>query len=867
MKKITFLFAVMLMAVVTSTFAQGTVTGTVYDAESNAPLPGANILEMRTSNGSVTDFDGKFSIKTNKSKGTINISYVGFGSKNIAFDVTNGDQDLGVIKLNLDNSLEEIVIVGTGVVDLAEDRKTPIAVSTVKGEDIQLKAAGNVEFTETIKNIPSVYVANQAGGFGDSQIFLRGFDNTNTAVLLNGQPINSPEDGRVYWSNWAGMSDVANAVQVQRGLGSSKLAISSVGGTINIISKTTDQKEGGYVRLLGGNDSYAKGTVSYNTGLNESGWAFSVLLDHWQAHRKYAEGTAGGGQNYLFSVGYKPNDKNTFNFLVTGAPQWHEQNFSQDLEVFEEFGEKQNRNSGFLDGERYTERKNYYHKPVANLNWDFDINETLDLSTVVYASWGRGGGTGGLGRGRVRVNDNDNQNIDFDQIVENNIDSADGNGFGNFGDSYIRRSSVNNHNWYGILSNLNIELEENWAFNLGFDGRLYHGDHFRQVNDLLGLNGFTDNFRTDRPDDYVFTEEFKADPWSALFDFADEANRTQFDYSEDINYLGGFGQAEYSTEKFAVFVQAAVSTQSYQREGRFVGTGDGLGKSEKLNKIGYNFKGGASYNINSQHTIFANAGFFSRQPFLDNIFVDIRNSNEIVKPEIDNEEITGFEAGYRFKGGNFKLNVDVYRTEWANRFLNTSGPELSNGDFTTYRLTGVGQIHQGAEFDFEYRPNGGKWRLKGYGSMGNWKFEGDSPFTLTNDQTATIINSGNISLTGTKVGNAAQTSFGVGGYYDIFDNLSVDLDYNIYADLYGFVDPEDVVQASIDGDTYQADRLPSYDLVDAGLTYKFFLGEDKLTFRANVKNLFNSPYINQLDSFGYYLGIGRTWNASLRYNF
>ncbi len=855
------------MAFVGETFAQGVVTGTIFDGESNAPLPGANILEVRTSNGTTTDFDGKFSLKVNSPTGTINISYVGFGSKNIAYDVTNGDQDLGTITLQLDNSLEEIVIVGSGVVDLAEDRKTPIAVATIKGDDIQLKAAGNVEFTETIKNTPSVYVSNQAGGFGDSQIFLRGFDNTNTAVLLNGQPINSPEDGRVFWSNWAGMSDVANAVQVQRGLGSSKLAISSVGGTINIISKTTDQREGGFVRLLAGNDSYGKATVSYNSGLSDNGWAFSVLVDHWQAHRKYAEGTAGQGQNYLFSVGYKPNEQNTFNFLITGAPQWHDQNFSQDLEVYEEFGEKQNRNSGFLNGERFTERRNYYHKPVANLNWDFDINEQLDLSTVLYASWGRGGGTGGLGRGRVRVNDNNNENIDFDRIVANNIATADANGFGNFGSSYIRRSSVNNHNWYGLLSNLNIELEQNWTFDVGFDARLYRGDHFRQVNDLLGLNGFTDNFRTDRPSDYTFTEEFAADPWSALFDFADEANRTQFDYSENINYVGGFGQAEYATDKFAVFFQGAVSTQSYQREGRFVGNGDGLGKSEKLNKVGYNVKGGATYNFTQEHAIYANAGFFSRQPFLDNVFEDIRNSNALIEPEVDNEEITGLEAGYRFRGKNFALNVDVYRTEWANRFLSTAGPELANGDFTTYRLTSVGQIHQGLEFDFEYRPDGGRWRLKGYGSIGNWKFEGDSPFILSNNDTATIIETGEIPLTGTKVGNAPQTSFGVSGYLDILDNLSVDMDYNIYTDLYGFVDPEDVVQASIDGTTFQAPRLPSYDLVDLGVTYKFTFGDQRFVVRGNVKNLFNSAYINQLDSFGYFLGIGRTWNASVNYKF
>ena len=69
----------------------------------------------------------------------------------------------------------------------------------------------------------------------------------NTAYLLNGQPINGMEDGRMYWSNWSGISDIASVVQMQRGLGSSKLAISSVGGTVNFVTRTTDKREGGYV--------------------------------------------------------------------------------------------------------------------------------------------------------------------------------------------------------------------------------------------------------------------------------------------------------------------------------------------------------------------------------------------------------------------------------------------------------------------------------------------------------------------------------------------------------------------------------------------------------------------------------------------
>ena len=872
MKKITHLITVVVMLFTALAFSQSTVTGTLLDSDLNSPLPGANIVERGTTNGTTTDFDGNFTLKTQSSSGEVVISYVGYKPMTVAF---SGNQNLGTISLVTDNTLQEVVVIGTGIIDLAEGRETPVAVSTIQGIDIQLKTAGNREFGEAFKNTPSVYVSDQGGGFGDSQIFLRGFDQTNTAYLLNGQPINGMEDGRMYWSNWSGMADVANAVQVQRGLGASKLAISSVGGTVNIVSKTTNRNQGGFVRVMGGNDSYVKTTAGYDSGLNEKGWAFSVLLDHWQAHRKYSIGTAGQGQNYLFSVGYKASDKSSFNFVLTGAPQWHDQNFSDDLANYEELGEKHNDNTGFLDGERYTERRNFYHKPVANLNCDLDINEKLDLSTVLYASWGRGGGTGGVGRGRERT---DNGQIDFDQIVENNIATADSNGNGNFGDSYLRRASVNAHNWYGLLSNLEIEASENWSLNVGIDGRTYNGIHFRQLEDGLGLNGYVDTFGTDRDSGYVVTGFYEADPWDALFNRASDDERYSYNYEEVINYLGAFGQAEYKQDNFSAFFQGALSTQSYQREGFFSGFGSGKGKSDKISKEGYNLKGGLAYKINENHSIFGNAGLYSRQPFLDNIFSNIRYSNDLAKPDVDNEEIIGFEGGYRFQNQTLRLNIDVYNTEWGNRFIGVNGPELPGPDgdintdddneFSTYRLTDVTQVHRGFEFDLEYRPLAASWSLTGYGSIGNWKYDGSTPYTLQNDETGEfVVSNGEAELTGVKVGNAPQTSFGFGVDVDLLENLSVDMRYNIYTDLYEFVDVEDVAEAALAGSKYESSKLPSYALADAGFTYKFKVGENKVTLRGNVYNLFNEAYINQTDAFGTRLGIGRTYNASLRYNF
>lgn len=875
------LLAIALFLTSATIFAQGTITGTVIDSEMDAPLPGANVKVVGTGNGAITDFDGQFSLEVTEASGRIEISYLGFERRTIQYSVSNGaTQDLGEISLNPDAAaLSEVVIVGSGVIDLEDDRQTPIAVSTITRAEIQAKATGNVEFPEILKNTPSVYVANQAGGFGDSQMFLRGFSQNNTAFLLNGQPINGMEDGNMYWSNWSGISDIANAVQVQRGLGSSKLAISSVGGTVNIVTKATDLNEGGFVRGMVGNGSYLKGTVSYNTGMNENGWGFSFLLDHWQAHSKYANGTRGQGQNYFFSVGKTMGDHN-FNFLLTGAPQWHDQNFSKDMELYDAYGIKYNNNYGFLNGEYLNQRRNYYHKPVTNLNWDWDISENSDLSTVVYASFGRGGGTGTLGNGPDYIDNGidstppgaytNNGLIDWDYIVNDYNTTIPGGIAGGY-DGTLMRASVNNHAWYGAVTNYNYDTLNGWTFNVGGDFRFYKGDHFRQLTDLLGLNGWNVDLGS-RPEDYVVSETFDPNPWAALFNYADEDQRVGYDYSENINYQGGFGQVEYAAERFSAFLQGSVSNQSYQREDR--GNFATPKTSEKVNKVGYNLKGGASFSINEENKIFANVGKYSRQPFLDNIFPSYDDNTELADPEVANEEIFGVEGGYRFERGNFQANLNGYYTKWENRFLNAGGEYDPNPDGSgvpqyddvSFLFTNIAQLHKGLELDMKWRPTYG-WMLRGYATVGDWKYDGTTPVRIRNNNDNSFIDEMNVNLTDTKVGLAPQTSFGLGTDIDITDNFSVDVDANHFANLHGFVDVEDVALATIEGESYQAEELDAYTLVDLGASYRFNLGDQNIQLRGNIYNLFDNEYISQRDQYGYYFGNGTTWNFSVRYNF
>ena len=894
-------------------FSQSKVTGTVLDGELKQPLAGASVVIKGTTAGVATDFDGKFELTTTQKSGEIVISFLGFETKTVSFTVTGATTNVGSVSINTTVSeLDDVVVVGKGIIDVAKERKTPIAVSTIKAADIQAKV-GTADVTQAMVNTPSVYVAGQSGGYGDSRITVRGFQQDNTAFLLNGQPINGMEDGKMYWSNWSGMSDIANFIQVQRGLGSSKLAISSVGGTVNFVTKATDKKQGGFASTGIANDDYLKTTAAYNTGMNAKGFGMSIMMSHWQGDG-YNDGTRGQGQNYFISFGYKMNDKHSFNFLLTGAPQEHDQNFTKKISDYLGFGRKYNNNYGYLNGKYISERTNFYHKPVANLNWDFNINSTTSLSTVLYASWGRGGGTGneGSSSGKKYISELNpytgayqNTLINYDLINANNLADADGIGSGSSSSNYLIRASMNNHAWYGLVSNLKKEINENLNVNFGLDLRTYHGDHYRQVSNFLGLSGWNES-RFLRDNNHVIpnpntltsasvtvNEAYNINPWWAFFNKASDAQKIDYDYSETISYGGVFGQVEYSKDNLSAFFQGAVSNQSHQRFDYYDYQPE-FQDSKKVNNVGYNVKAGGSYVIADQHSVYANAGYYSRQPYHDNIYLNFTNQ---VNPLTENEKILGLEAGYTFKSKLFSASVNAYRTTWEDRVVSTSSVVTSNrtigttpvvvGDVLFTANQGVQQVHTGVELDFVFKPTT-TLDVKGFASVGNWEYNGNAISTIYDENLNPLLVTEN-DLDGGKVGDAAQTTWGLGVRYEFAKNISFDMDWRNYDDLYANV----VAKENL--------KLPSYDLFDAGISYKMLVGKDKknsVNFRFNMNNVFDEIYLSELTSnikttdylnanapgLGTYgstgrvykgiadgnqgfFGLGRTWNFTIRYNF
>ncbi len=897
-------FLIGLLMVFTTMTGYSQISGTVIDEEANQPLPGATVVIKGTQIGTTTDFDGLFSISEAKAGDILVITFIGFdAAEEEAYD------GMEVILQTALNQLSEVVVT-SGVIDVAKVRETPVAVSAISVSEITLKT-GNLEFPEIMNKTPGVYATKQGGGYGDSRISLRGFDQRNTSFLINGQPVNDMENGWVYWSNWQGLTDVASGIQIQRGLGASRLAVPSVGGTVSIFTKAASKSQGGKVLQMIGNDGYKKTGVSYNTGKNEKGWASSFLLSRWEGDG-YVYNTSGEGYTYFAAVGYAPEGSaHELNFSFLGAGQWHHQrDVWVSIRDYQNFGsegidQRWNSNGGTLNGEEFSMRRNFYNKPLATFNWDWEINSNLKLATSLYGSAGRGGGTGPRGNNyRNGVSDilpfrkdltehylengrgsrDANGFIDFDAVVANNQATTEGYtgdiggyeglliGSNGFRDSnvnrevLVRRASMNSHNWVGGISNLEGQFGK-FKTSIGVDLRSYTGYHYRTLNHLMGLDGYYSTGNRNSAGQIIETT-VEASPFKNT-----GLNGPKIDYYNvgKVGWQGLNTMVEYGGDKLTAVVQAGLSNQAFQRIDYFDQVGNP--ESEVQNQGGGYIKGGANFNIDEKQNVFFNTGFISRQPQFGAVFPNYANE---INPDLQNEEITSFELGYGFTANDFSFNINAYTTTWGNRFVQRN---LSNqqGVDGSAQFKNIDVVHNGIEFEGKYRLSNAT-KFKGMLSIGDWRYTKDFEAELFDDQQQSI-GTGTLYLKDAKVGDAAQFTANIGVDQRITKNISMDLDYRfvdgLYAD-YSITDSE-----FTNPDNAGALKLPSYGLFDLGVTGKIGNG---WTIRANINNLLDETYIAESNSNihasdasttwngvdtrnSVWFGFGRTWNASLTYRF
>ena len=870
-----------LIASISTIYGQtGSISGTLLDSESSETLIAVTVQIESLGIGTTSEIDGSFLLKdVPVGNQKLTISYLGYADIIREVTVIAGQTiDLGTINM-------EQAAIGLDEVEIFSkvgiDRKTPIAMSSLSTQVIQERFSG-AALPDMVQSTPGIYTIQGAGGYGDNEVYIRGFDQTNVAFLINGVPVNDMENGRMFWSNFAGLSEITRNMQVQRGLGASKLAINSIGGTINMITKPADRGEGGRIEFQSGTGSWNNRLrFSYNSGLSDNGWAVSfqgsrtttnggLLGLPAKQQGSVVPGAFTDAWSYYLAVSKTINPKHTLTFWGFGAPVNRGTAWTPDEKTRAAFNlkEKQQNNAlGYYNGELFNARQNKLHKPLMSLNHYWAKDENTTISTSIYLSLAsvlstqprdtdsglffpeRRGLSSFSGVDEFQAFSSDNL-INWDYLSSLNKDRSRTIEFPN-GDTdipsltgnasrFYLESRHNDHNWVGLISNIEKRIG---SLNLiaGIDLRHYKGKHYAEVFELFGGDFYQTRNRFG-DDENVFSPN----------GVAYKGDRINYDYDGNVDWTAAFVQAEFTKNKIDFFGTASLTSTWYTRVGNFWNSRDifadnSFGKSPQQNFITTTLKAGVNYRPDNRHNIFFNTGYFTRPPFFRATFLDARYSGEI-RQGLVNENVVSIEAGYGYRTGKIRANLNAYFTNWSDR---TTEFDLDNGEISTLDdgdrlpivLTGLRSEHKGIEADFVYNVTPAL-EINGFVSLGDWAWaeNGSQEVTVTNGGT-TVTETLEVDLKGLPPSTAAQTTAGIGVHFRGIKSMYIGGRLNFVDDVSVRYSPEDIIKGFITQDIIKS-GFDSYSQVSIYAGRYFDLG-DNLSGRlsVSVNNLLGTEYV------------------------
>ena len=846
----------------------GTVTGTV--TAEGAGVVGAQVVLSHTETGAqyggLTEAGGRYTV-AGVPAGSYNLAVgmIGFSAEDEEVSVMSGEtttHDVAMVPAALSLGGLEVLA------DRAEPRKTPVAFSDVSKAQIQAQL-GSRDLPLVLNVTPSVYSTVQGGGAGDARVNVRGFSQRNTAVMINGVPVNDMENGWVYWSNWDGLGDAATSIQLQRGLSAINLATPSIGGTLNVITDPSSRNPGYNLKQEFGSGNFLKTTMTASTGpVGDFALTASVA-------RKTGDGIIDGtwtdAWSFYLASQYRMGDRNRLEFYALGAPQRHGHNlyklniatlnreFAASLDDYDpaaldrfanEAGRFWNPNLNGVDpsynGRQFTstgpgsgvfsrhsrnfinERENYFHKPQVNLNWYSNLGNGLTANTVAYYSGGNGGGTGTFGS--LRWDYTYGQRFaDWDATIERNRNSSSGS-------TGILRNSVNNQDTWGFITRLQKEFGGDLTTEFGIDWRTATIEHYREVRDLLGGDYFNGCFRGNCHSDF-WTD---ADANRGLGD------KIVYHNENDVNWIGVHLQAEKSSPAGSFYGMAGWSRNAYNFTDFFTkGPGGGPLELTSGGLTGYQLKGGAVRNMGPEWSVYGNAGVVSKVPIFDGAIDDI---NGLLIDNPKNETFLSFEAGTRFRslGRRFSLDANLYFTQWNDRTARRFARDFFGEDEdAVIRMLGMDARHMGVELEAAFQPSD-YMRFDGALSLGDWKHTDNIQGSYSSEDRQSETLEYTFFVKDLLVGDAPQ--FQMAYALSLFPSggLYVRLQGKTFGKHYANFDP---FSRTTDVDAgVQSWRPPGYSVFDFHVSYRLS-DEMSAPFGGNVRlfihgyNMFDAIYI------------------------
>lgn len=602
---------ILLLFITFTSIAQNNFVGRVTDS-SGEPIVGANILIEESNLITYTDEKGKFYLNSNSTNIDIQVSHVGYLTKEIEF--SNPNQEINIV---LDDGIilkDEIKVISTRA-----KYNSPFAFTNISKSFIEKNNSGK-DIPFLINSTPSTYSTSDAGnGIGYTGVRIRGSDATRINVTINGIPYNDSESHGVFWVNVSDLASSANSIQVQRGVGSSTNGGGAFGGTVSIkTGKASEDFKLKYSSSAGSYKSF-KNTLELNSGLIKNKINMNLRLSKINSDG-YVDRATSDLKSYYASASYY-SDKTSIDLINFsgkertyqswwGTPEGRINNDIEEMNnVIANNGYSDEQADNLLNSGRtfnyytYDNQTDNYQQDHYQMHFNHDISNTANLHLALHYTYGRGY--------YEEFREDDNLSNYYDFLENKSLD-------------LVRRRWLSNH-FYGLTYSFSKKFDKS-EINIGGALNEYDADHFGEI--------IQPQLMVSEP--YYFSKSFKKD--GNIF----------IKYNLNI------------TESAELFTDMQLRGYSHKMKGN---DNDKSIIDVDKNNVFFNPKVGLTKSLNDKVILYGSVAVANREP--------IRSDYIDSKIEPKHESLVNIELG---KGINYNIgsfNTNLYLMEYNNQLITT----------------------------------------------------------------------------------------------------------------------------------------------------------------------------------------------------
>ena len=602
---------ILLLFITFTSIAQNNFVGRVTDS-SGDPIVGANILIEESNLITYTDEKGKFYLNSNSTNIEIQVSHVGYLTKEIKF--SNPSQEINIV---LDDGIilkDEIKVISTRAKD-----NSPFAFTNISKSFIEKNNSGK-DIPFLINSTPSTYSTSDAGnGIGYTGVRIRGSDATRINVTINGIPYNDSESHGVFWVNVSDLASSANSIQVQRGVGSSTNGGGAFGGTVSIkTGKASEDFKLKYSSSAGSYKSF-KNTLELNSGLIKNKINMNLRLSKINSDG-YVDRATSDLKSYYASASYY-SDKTSIDLINFSGKERTYQSWwgTPEGRINNDIDEMNNviANNGYSDEQAdnllnsgrtfnyytYDNQTDNYQQDHYQMHFNHDISNTANLHLALHYTYGRGY--------YEEFREDDNLSNYYDFLENKSLD-------------LVRRRWLSNH-FYGLTYSFSKKFDKS-EINIGGALNEYDADHFGEI--------IQPQLMVSEP--YYFSKSFKKD--GNIF----------IKYNLNI------------TESAELFTDLQLRGYSHKMKGN---DNDKSIIDVNKNNIFFNPKIGLTKSLNDKVSLYGSVAIANREP--------IRSDYIDSKIEPKHESLVNIELGKGFNYNIGSFNTNLYLMEYNNQLITT----------------------------------------------------------------------------------------------------------------------------------------------------------------------------------------------------